>query len=200
MVTKYEYTQIPPDTFETLSTNAGMLVDEFDPETRVIGKQLGATSGGVNLGAVPSFVDKGEDIDNCPKNTAELKDIESWECKISGTFVTINADSMKFLLAAAAQTGKKIVPGMRLNISDFKDLWYICDYGEGGFIAVHMLRVLSTGGLSIQTTDKNKAQFAFEFTGHYSIKAQDVVPMEFYVDGTPKDNAGTEEEPVDETV
>ena len=102
MVTKYEYTQIPADTFETLGTNAGMLVEEFDPETRVVGKQLGATSGGINVSCVPSFVDKGEDIDNCPKNTAELKDIESWECKASGTFVTINGDSMQFLLAAAA--------------------------------------------------------------------------------------------------
>lgn len=186
-VTKYDFTQIPEDTFETLGTNAGMLVDEFDPETRVIGKQLGATSGGINVTCVPSFVDKGEDIDNCPKNTAELKDIESWECKASGTFVTINAESMKFLLAAGSVAGKKIAPGSRLSISDFKDLWYICDYGSGGFIAVHMLLVLSTGGLSIQTTDKNKAQFAFEFTGHYSIKDQETVPMEFYIDGSSKE-------------
>lgn len=196
MVTKYEYTQIPADTFEKLGTNAGMLVDEFNPETREIGKQLGATSGGVNATCIPSFVDKGDGIDNCPKNTAELKDIESWECKMSGTLVTIDADSMAFLLAAANISGKKILPGMRLSITDFKDLWYICDYGEGGFIAVHLIRTLSTGGLSIQTTDKNKAQFSFEFTGHYSIKDQDIVPMEFYIDGTEKtaEGAGSEEE------
>lgn len=192
MVTKYNYTQIPADTFEKLGTNAGMLVDEFDPETRVIGKQLGATTGGINPTCVPSFVDKGEDIDNCPKNTAELKDIESWECKIAGTFVTIDADSMAFLLAATSKTGKKIAPGMRLSITNFKDLWYICDYGEGGFIAVHMLRALSTGGLSIQSTDKNKVQFAFEFTGHSSLADQDTVPMEFYVDGTAADGGMTE--------
>lgn len=194
MVTKYEYTKIPADTFEKLGTNAGMLVDEFDPDTRVIGNQIGATTGGIKVDCTPSFVDKGEDIDNCPKNTAELKDIESWECKASGTFVTIDADSMSFLLAAASNTGKKIAPGMRLSISDFKDLWYICDYGEGGFIAVHMLRVLSTGGLSIQTTDKNKAQFSFEFTGHSSIADQDTVPMEFYVDGSAKEATGGEGE------
>lgn len=68
MVTKYEYTQIPADTFEKLGTNAGMLVDEFDPETRVIGKQIGATTGGIKVDCTPSFVDKGDDIDNCPKN------------------------------------------------------------------------------------------------------------------------------------
>lgn len=183
MVTKYEYTQIPENTFETLGTNAGMLVDEFDPDTRTIGKQLGATSGGINVSCVPSFVDKGEGIDNCPKNTAELKDIENWECKVSGTLVTIDADSMAFLLASASREGKKITPGMRLQMSDFKDLWYVCDYGAGGFIAVHILLALSTGGLSIQTADKDKAQFSFEFTGHYSIKNQNAVPMEFYIDG-----------------
>lgn len=194
MVTKYAYTQIPEDTFETLAVNAGIMVDEFDPETRKVGKQLGATSGGINVTCVPSTLDMGEDVDNCPKNTAELMNIESWECKMSGTFVTISADSMAFLLATASKSGKKIAPGMRLNITDFKDLWYICDYGEGGFIAVHMLRALSTGGLSIQSTDKNKAQFAFEFTGHSSIADQDTVPMEFYVDGSAPANEGEEME------
>lgn len=184
MVQKYAYTQIPSDTFETLAVNAGILVDEFDPETRTIGKQLGATTGGINVTCTPSFLDMGEDVDNCPKNTAELMNVESWECKMSGTFVTISADSMAFLVGIAQKLGKKIVPGMRLRMTDFKDLWYICDYGEGGFIAVHMLRALSTGGLSIQSTDKNKAQFAFEFTGHSSIADQDTVPMELYVDGS----------------
>lgn len=195
MVTKYAYTQMPTDTFEKLGTNAGMLVDEFDPETRVIGKQLGATSGGVKVDCTPTFKDKGDGIDNCPKNMAELKDIESWECKMSGTYVTIDADSVAFLLATAKKSGKKITPGARLNITDFKDLWYICDYGEGGFIAVHMLRALSTGGLSIQTADKDKTQFAFEFTGHSSMDDQDTVPMEFYVDGSAPDgeNGGEEE-------
>lgn len=79
MVTKYEYTQIPADTFEKLGTNAGMLVDEFDPETRVIGKQIGATTGGIKVDCTPSFVDKGDDIDNCPKNVKwyciKLKDV-----------------------------------------------------------------------------------------------------------------------------
>ncbi len=40
---------------------------------------------------------------------------------------------------------------------------------------------LSTGGFQIQSTDKAKGQFAFEFTGHYSITDADTVPYEIYV-------------------
>ena len=34
----------------------------------------------------------GDDIDNCPKNTKELKKLDSWEAKMSGTFVTVTAE------------------------------------------------------------------------------------------------------------
>lgn len=187
MATKYEYTKIPEDAFEKLAVNAGILVDEFDPETRKIGKQLGASTGGINVTCVPSLTDMGEDIDNCPQNTAELTNVESYKCKLSGTMVTADKETLARFIGPADVTGTRIVPRMRLTIADFKELWYICDYGEGGFIAVHMLRALSTAGLSIQSSDKNKAQFAFEFTGYSSIADQDTVPMEFYVDGTAKE-------------
>ena len=61
----------------------------------------------------------------------------------------------------------------------------MADYGTGGdgFVAVHMLNALSTGGFNLQTTDKAKGAFEFEFTGHYSMDAQDKVPFEVYIDG-----------------
>ena len=43
------------------------------------------------------------------------------------------------------------------------------------------------GGFSMQSTDKGKAQFSFEFTGHVSMSAQTVVPFEVYL------KEGTEE-------
>ena len=39
----------------------------------------------------------------------------------------------------------------------------------------------ATTGFQIKTADKAKGQFAFEFTGHYSMSAQDTVPYELYV-------------------
>jgi hypothetical protein len=184
MATKYTYTQVPEDAFEKLAINAGILVDDFDPDTRKLGNQIGASTGGITIICTPSFVDMGDDVDNCPKNTMELKNIESYACKVSGTMVTIDVSSLTMFVGAADTSGKKIAPRMRLTTTDFKTLWYICDYGEGGFIAVKLLNALSTAGVSIKSTDKNKAQFAFEFTGHSSMADQDTVPMEFYIDGT----------------
>ena len=52
---------------------------------------------------------------------------------------------------------------------------------NGGFCAVHLKNALSTAGFQIQSTDKGKGQFAFEFTGHYSMDAQNEVPFEIYI-------------------
>lgn len=182
-----EYTQIPTGTFEQLQMNAGILVDEFTPSTATIGNLLGATTGGISFSDSVSYSDFGEDIDNCPKNTLELKKIESREVTMSGTFVTVTADMAKKLAGAADLANTKITPRDTLKDTDFEDVWWIGDYSDkntgstAGYIAIHLMNALNTGGFQITTTDKNKGRFAFTFTGHYSIDAQDTVPYEIYV-------------------
>lgn len=185
-----KYTQIPNTAFENIQLNAGILVNEFTPNTGVIGNIIGATSGGVNFTDSVEYIDFGEDIDNCPKNTKELKKVDSHDVKMSGTFVTITPAVAKKLVGPAdidAQDATHIVPRNDLNASDFEDIWWIGDYSDkntgnnAGFIAIHLLNALSTGGFQIQSTDKEKGQFAFEFTGHYSMSAQDTVPYEIFV-------------------
>lgn len=183
------YTKIPVNTFKELVLNAGIIVDSFTPASGEIGNILGATTGGVNFTAVPSFIDFGEDIDNCPKNTKELMQTDDWDINASGTFLTVNAATVERLAALAdaesvtGSTGlSKITLRKDIDLEkDFRDVWLIADYGEGGFIAIHMMSVMSTGGFAIQTTDKGKGQFAFTFKAHYSIDAQDTVPCEIYV-------------------
>lgn len=184
-----KYTKIPTTTFEQLQINAGVLLSEFTPTNPAVAdaKILGATTGGINFTATPSFLDFGEDIDNCPKNTLELKRLEDWEVKLSGTFVTMSAALAERLTAAGDLASNKITPRRDLEETDFKDIWLVGDYSDkngptnGGFIAVHMMNTLSTGGFQIQTGDKAKGQFAFEFTAHFSMDAQDTVPFEIYV-------------------
>ena len=190
-----KFTQIPADTFSTLQLNAGILVSGstgFVPSTGVLttANIIGATTGGISVSCVPSFVDFGENVDNCPKNTMELKKIDSWECKMSGTFVTVSTTLAKLMLGAAdigSTDTTKVTPRVDLTEDDFSDVWFVGDYSDkngatnGGFIAVHMLNALSTGGFSLKTEDKEKGQFSAEFTGHVSIDALDVVPMEFYI-------------------
>ena len=188
-----KFTRIPTNTFQNIAINAGVICTDFTPGTGTIDEAdiLGATTGGLTITCVPEFADMGEDIDNCPKNTKELKKITSWTVTASGTLVTISAAASKRLLAAADVASNKITPRMDLDdtdsTGDFGDIWIVGDYSDkngavnGGFVACHVLNALSTGGFSLVTSDGEKAQFAFEFTGHVSIEAQDVVPFEMYV-------------------
>lgn len=180
-----KYTMIPPDTFKSIALNAGILTKNFDPTTRTVEAEdiFAATSGGVSFTATPSYTDFGEDIDNCPKNSKELKQLDSWEVKITGTAVTVSVENAKDYLGAAdvSASGTKIVPRNDIVDADFFDLWWVGDYGQGGCMAIHMLNSLSTGGISMQTTDKAKTTIGFEFTGHFSIEDQKTVPFEIYI-------------------
>lgn len=178
------YTKIPVDTFKRLVINAGVLTDSFTPATGVIGNLIGATTGGLQFTAVPSFTDFGEDIDNCPKNTKELMHLDDWDIQLTGTMLTVSAATAARLAALAdidADDDTHITLRRDIELTDFKDLWLVADYGEGGAIAIHMKSALSTGGFSIQTADKGKGQFAFTFKAHFSLDAQDDVPCEIYV-------------------
>lgn len=188
-----KYTQIPQNTFNNIQLNAGVLLKAFAPDTGTLKATdiLGATSGGVSFTAKPSFIDYGEDIDNCPKNMKELKQLDGWEAKMSGTFVTVTAELAAKLTGAADTATEKVTPRNDLKSADFADLWWVGDYSavnedgtkgaSAGFCAIRLLNSLSTGGFQIQSGDKAKAQFAFEFTGHYSMEHPETVPFEIYV-------------------
>ena len=184
-----KYTKIPETTFKNLQLNAGVLLSDFNPSTATVDNSaiIGATTGGVNFTAVPAFSDYGEDIDNCPKNMMELKKLDSWEISLSGTYVTVDANAVKALVGAADVSGNKITPRNDLKLTDFTDVWWVGDYSDqngetnGGFVAIHMMNALSTGGFAIQSSDNGKGNFAFTYTAHYSMDAQETVPFEVYV-------------------
>lgn len=186
------FTKIPADTFKKVQINAGMILSDFTPATGEFEaqSQIGATTGGITFTATPTYSDYGEDVDNCPKNTKEMKRLDDVEVKCSGTFVTVTTNAAKSLMAAADINGTdstKVVPRRELADADFADLWIVGDYSDkngaqnGGYIAIHMMNALSTGGFQLKTADKNKGQLAFEYTAHYSISEQDVVPYEIYI-------------------
>ena len=188
-----KFTQIPSDTFKKLQLNAGVLATEFEPAagTLTATNVIGATTGGISFEATPEFEDFGEDIDNCPKNTMELKKLTSWEVILSGTFVTMDTAVAKSMTGAADIDGSdptKVVPRNDVDVEkDFSDIWFVGDYSDentgdsAGFIAIRVINALSTGGFKLQTTDKGKGNFEFEYTGHYSMSSQDTVPFEVYV-------------------
>lgn len=232
-----KFTKIPADTFECIQLNAGIIVDNFTPSTGTLGNIVGATTGGIQFTAAPSFTDFAADIDNAAKNMKEFKRLDQWEAKMSGTFAAVSSDLVQSLVAAGTLTGRsfvqtqdtaikpgkkyytrsgtspnyvytlvenpvvadiatyyiraksaeKITPRPDLDISDFKDLWWVGDYSDlngatnGGFCAIKLMNALSTGGFQIKSGDKAKGQFGFEYTAHYSNASADTVPFEIYV-------------------
>lgn len=182
------YTKYPADTFETLTINAGVLATDFDPTNGTLDRDdiIGATTGGINFTATPNFTDYGEDVDNVPNNTKELKVLNDYEVKMSGAFVSLDTAAAKLLTTAADLSGNKITPRADLTDNDFSNIWFVGDYGNrtgnGGFIAIKLIDALSTGGFQVQTQKNNKGQYSFEFLGHYSIEDADrTPPFEIYL-------------------
>jgi hypothetical protein len=200
-----KYTKIPADTFKNLQLNAGIITDAFTPASQTIGNIIGATTGGVNFKATPTYSDFGEDVDNAPKNVMEMKVLESIEATMTGNFVSVTSDLAKMLVGGADSETitdtdiVKIVPRSELLTTDFKDIWWIGDYSDvntgedAGFMAIHLMNALNTDGFQIQSTDKAKGQFAFNFMGHYSMAAQEVIPFEIYMLGGTAEEADDDE-------
>lgn len=185
-----KYTKMPANTFQNIQINAGIICTGFNPATGVATGQIGATSGGNQVSIVPTLTDYGENIDNCPTGTKELQNIDGWSVTAAGTFVTVDTTSGKMLLAAAdidSQDSTHIIPRRNLLQADFRDLWIIGDYSDvntgenAGFIAVHLMNVLNTGGFVMQTANKGKGTFTYSFKAHFSMSAQDTVPAEIYI-------------------
>ena len=183
---------LPVDFVEKLATNAGIMLTDFTPATGAYSTAdiLFATTGGITATIVPTYKDYGEDVDNCPKNSKEMKVLDSVECKFAGTALTITTATVKSLIGAAdigTVDTTKITPRYSLESGDFDDLWYVCPYSDktgatnGGYLAVKLANALSMGGFSLKSTDKEKGQFAFEYMGHSSIATPEVLPFEVYV-------------------
>lgn len=192
-----KFTQVATDAFSKLQLNAGVILTEFDPTSPTLDKAkiIAATGGGLTFTATPTFLDFGEDIDNVPNNTKELKRIDYYEAKLSGTAKTVDTATAKSWIAAADVTSSsgKVTPRNTLVDADFDDIWWVGDYSDvnvdgsgqsaqkAGFVAIHLINALSTGGFQLKSNDNGKGEFAFEYTAHYSMSDIDSVPFEIYI-------------------
>lgn len=179
------FTVIPQSTFEEMQLDAGVLLTTFNPASPAVTDSaiICATTGGISASCVPTYSDLGEDVDNCPINTKELKHLDSWLCTLGFTSLGVSPAQIKMALGAADIDGTdttKIVPRRDLEQTDFSDVWWVGDRADGGFVAVQLKNALSTDGFALTTTKAGKGQVAVTLTGHVSINAQDVVPMVFY--------------------
>lgn len=181
-----KFTKISKEAFKSMQINAGVVLNKFDPTgtTEIQDADIiCATSGGVTAECKPNITDLGDDVDNCQKNTAELMQIEDYDCTLSFTALNVTTDVIKLALGAADVAEKKVTPRMTLDptesTGDFKDIWWVGDTIEGGYVAVRLMNALSTGGLTLKTTDKGKGNISVTLTGCPRL-GSDTVPMEWY--------------------
>lgn len=178
------FTKISQDAFEQLALDAGVLLSSFDPTSPSAPDSaiICATTGGINITVTPTFSDLGEDVDNAPVNVKEFKHLDSYEITMGFTSLGTTPDLLKLALGCADITvGTGLVkPRKDLSQSDFRDLWWVGDRADGGFVAVKFINALSTGGLSLQTTKNGKGQISVTLTAHPSLAASGVVPVDFY--------------------
>lgn len=182
-----QFTKLPENAFKQMQFNAGVICTGFTPNTGAVTGILGATTGGLDFKAKPNYIDRGEDVDNCPKNTKELMEIDYWEVTIGGTFVTISEEIVKKTLGSATIASGKITPKNHLVADDFSDVWWVGDYSDNntgnnaGYVAIHIINSLSEDGFNIKSEDKKKGKIAFTLKGHYSMTDIDTPPFEIYV-------------------
>lgn len=196
------YTRIAADAMDTLQTDAGVLLSAFNPanpyEVPKDADIIATTTGGINPTCEPQYEDYGKDVDNVPDNMMEFKHLTGWDAKMGFTSIKFNANNTAWALGAADKTTLdngviKIVPRRNVKLTDFKDIWWVGDKANGGAYAVRLMNAISTGGLNIKSTKNGKGTNQVELTGHVSINAQNVMPMEFY-DIPPQDGAGVQPE------
>lgn len=186
-----KFSKISQNAFDEFQVDAGVLLKTFDPSSPKLEDTniICATTGGINPTCVPTYSDMGEDVDNVPNGMKELMHLDGWETTLGFTALNTTKEVIRMALGAAdigAENGK-ITPRRDLKDTDFSDVWWVGDRSDGGLVAIRLINALSTSGFSLQTTKNGKGQIAVTLTGHVSISAQDVVPMEFYV------QEGTEE-------
>ena len=186
-----QYTRFPSDLAEVVQMNAGIVADDFTPDTGELGRIMGATGKGITFNANPTFEDLGADIDNVPANAWQLKRLVSYDPVASGTFRSMTAALARQLVAAGdfgASDETHIIPGHELKASDFRDVWVIGDYSNSttpgaGFIAIHLKHALNATGFKWKSNKDGTGEFEFEYHGHYDLDAPDDAPFEIYVRG-----------------
>ena len=178
------YHAISADAFKKLQFQAGALLKKFDPAgaTPIKAEDLIClTSGGITVSCKPNTVDLGEDMDEVPANTYQLKHITSWDCGLSTTCLTVSADTIKLELGAADVASNKITVREDYQDDDFQDIWWHGNLIGGGYAACCLKKAASEDGLELKTTKDGKGNLTLSLKGHYDLTDTSKVPMEFYV-------------------
>lgn len=178
------FNRVSEDAAKNIQVNAGMIVKTFNPSNPAAPQDadiICATTGGITASCVPTFEDFGEDIDNCPNNTKEMKRITGYDCTLSFTALNIDEETIRFSLGAASRLGNEVVARMTIAGSDFQNIWFLSEKVNDTILAICLKNALSTGGFSLKTQKNGKGQLTVTLTGHTTLAEPEKVPMQFFL-------------------
>lgn len=179
-------TRITADAASKMQMNSGLLLNRFDitnPVAPLDADIICDTTGDYNITCVPETQDFFEDVNNAYTNMKEGKQITGWTCGLTITSLTMTEASLQFALGAAdIQADGGIRGRMLYRDADFMSVYWIGDmFDEDKLLVVVMDNTVSTGGVSLTTTNKGKGGLQLELTPHGSLADPETVPMAFYV-------------------
>lgn len=197
-----KFSAVPQELLQNVQLDAGVLLKHFEPKNPsqtvlTSSNVICLTTGGIQISAVPSYSDLGQDIDNCPNNMKELKLVESWDVSISFTALDTGVSDLAIGAVrpdrdydwsdgeARGVTSTLETDLQRSTwVDTWSEIWWVgSEVDSNDFIAIKISNALSTGGFNLQTTKAGKGQFSVTLTGHSSIESPDTMPFVLYRGG-----------------
>lgn len=187
-----KFTKLNPDDFKRMTWDAGIILDDFDPETGEFELKdiRWATTGDNTFSATRDMTDTGEDINNAPEGTMQLQKPQPWQAQLTGTAVTVTPKEVALFLGNAdidKSDITKIVPRNTISMDDFTDKWFVVNYSEfngennGGYVAIHIMNAMSIDGFSGTFTKNGNGTFPYTLKAFYDMTDMTKVPFEIYV-------------------
>ena len=187
------YSGYNAETPDKLLLDAGAIFKNFIVGTdtyasaKAAGKCLGATQGGSEFAAVPSF--RRMEIDGVHTRTKGDTLIDGWDVSLKTKLVEITADNLKLALgvgdsAASSVTGYTEIKGRdTIKDTDFvTNITFIGNIlGSNTPIIIQLFNAFHEGGLTITAADKNNAGVECQFYGYqdpeiYADVSQEITP------------------------
>jgi hypothetical protein len=184
------YSGYNSDTPDKLLLDAGVLFKNYDPDTdnydtaKAAGKCLGATQGGSEFSAKPTF--RRMEIDGVHTRTKGDTLIDGWEVYLKTKLIEITEDTLKMALgvgdsAASNVTGYNEITGRdTIKDEDFiENITFLGNIlGTNQPIILQVINAFHEGGLTITAADKNNVGVECQFFGYNDPEIYDDVDEE----------------------
>lgn len=178
------------NTKKNLLLGAGAIFKNFtvgtDTYETASAKIIGATQGGCEFSAVPSV--HNVQIDGILGKASDLDVLDSWEVKLSVSFIEASQQVLKLALGASTtdtttDDDYDIIKGnTEFTTNDYlTNVTYIGTLaGDDDPIIIQIYNAVNQGGLTIKTEDGAEGTISVTFEGRYSTSNTDSAPFAIY--------------------